>query len=191
MDHGANGEGRTPIPLREPDPKSGASANSATFARLRFYTIISFWRIRRVVNRRSWVRVKMEGMRFSLWPFDGADMMRSVRTSVPMCEPRFVEERIGQPSYNMGTRWQHTMALAVGRSLTVAARSVAARPVADRAIGGRLADRAIGGALGRSLTVAARPIGILRRLVSRRSRQRPAGAWLSALLEPPARAKGR
>jgi hypothetical protein len=29
---GANGEGRTPIPLREPDPKSGASANSATFA---------------------------------------------------------------------------------------------------------------------------------------------------------------
>ena len=31
---GANGEGRTPIPLREPDPKSGASANSATFARM-------------------------------------------------------------------------------------------------------------------------------------------------------------
>src|SRR5690348_9798656 len=30
--NGANGEGRTPIPLREPDPKSGASANSATFA---------------------------------------------------------------------------------------------------------------------------------------------------------------
>ena len=29
---GANGEGRTPIPSREPDPKSGASANSATFA---------------------------------------------------------------------------------------------------------------------------------------------------------------
>src|SRR5438105_2087199 len=29
---GANGEGRTPIPLREPDPKSGASANSATLA---------------------------------------------------------------------------------------------------------------------------------------------------------------
>src|SRR5260370_3886587 len=34
--HGANGEGRTPIPFREPDPKSGASANSATFARMAF-----------------------------------------------------------------------------------------------------------------------------------------------------------
>ena len=40
--HGANGEGRTPIPLREPDPKSGASANSATFAWGSFYPIISF-----------------------------------------------------------------------------------------------------------------------------------------------------
>ncbi len=39
--HGANGEGRTPIPLREPDPKSGASANSATFAGVHFHTIIS------------------------------------------------------------------------------------------------------------------------------------------------------
>jgi hypothetical protein len=29
---GANGEGRTPMTLRPPDPKSGASANSATFA---------------------------------------------------------------------------------------------------------------------------------------------------------------
>jgi hypothetical protein len=28
----ANGEGRTPMTLRPPDPKSGASANSATFA---------------------------------------------------------------------------------------------------------------------------------------------------------------
>src|ERR1700689_79023 len=35
--YGANGEGRTPIPLREPDPKSGASANSATFAWGRFF----------------------------------------------------------------------------------------------------------------------------------------------------------
>ena len=29
---GAKGETRTPIPFREPDPKSGASASSATFA---------------------------------------------------------------------------------------------------------------------------------------------------------------
>ena len=30
---GANGEGRTPMPLRALEPKSRASANSATFAR--------------------------------------------------------------------------------------------------------------------------------------------------------------
>jgi hypothetical protein len=30
---GANGEGRTPMAFRPPDPKSGASASSATFAR--------------------------------------------------------------------------------------------------------------------------------------------------------------
>jgi hypothetical protein len=29
---GANGEGRTPMAFRPPDPKSGASASSATFA---------------------------------------------------------------------------------------------------------------------------------------------------------------
>jgi hypothetical protein len=31
--NGANGEGRTPMALRPPDPKSGASASSATFAK--------------------------------------------------------------------------------------------------------------------------------------------------------------
>jgi hypothetical protein len=31
---GANGEGRTPMPLRALEPKSRASANSATFARV-------------------------------------------------------------------------------------------------------------------------------------------------------------
>ena len=30
--YGANGEGRTPMAFRPPDPKSGASASSATFA---------------------------------------------------------------------------------------------------------------------------------------------------------------
>jgi hypothetical protein len=33
LNRGANGEGRTPMPLRALEPKSSASANSATFAR--------------------------------------------------------------------------------------------------------------------------------------------------------------
>jgi hypothetical protein len=50
---GANGEGRTPIPLREPDPKSGASANSATFAWVGLFPIIAFWRFRSLVSQRD------------------------------------------------------------------------------------------------------------------------------------------
>jgi hypothetical protein len=53
--HGANGEGRTPIPLREPDPKSGASANSATFALGQAATRSSYhyWRLRSLSRQAS------------------------------------------------------------------------------------------------------------------------------------------